>query len=695
MPAPATASTTPSSFSWAAVLRIVFLIMLATALAPIGFGAQSVHAADRSVEWASIDIALDLQEDGNFAVTEQQTVDFTGGPFSNGFRDIPLGQVEAITKVRVGEFRDGVYVPYQRVSPFDYDSSIPDTYAISIRTGNAHIEWSFPRSYTETRVFVVQYVAEGALRVYDDPSNPFQEILWIPVGSALTEIAPVRRATFTITLPEAVDPADTMILSEDELPEDHTIDGKVWAWDHGSFSQGEQWRVGLQFPPIVSAVKPGWQDAADQREIETAQQEANRARNDFFALGIAGLLALLGAGGIAGGWYTLGRDPAVGFATDFLAEPPSDDPPGVAGALIDEVVDQKDVIATLVDLARRGALTIVETEDDLPAGYGGGKDYLITLVDPAIAGAPYETQMITAIFGVNAAAGASEKMSTLRKSYASTMADVERGIYDDLVARGYFNHPPDRTRSKYRSAAIGLLVAVVIMGCVGIGYLGDATSFGWLPVVVLVFVLAILAIISRAMPRKTFKGAEESTKWRGFKAYLESIESHQDLGAAPEIFERFLPYAVAFGIEKGWIRKFAEAQAPVPPWFGGPGTNPHPYGYPRGPVVIWGGGSGSGGGASVPTPDPGPVGGWGRGGSLQDRSDSLGQGLQGMSAGLFGLFDSASKSFTGAPIVVPSASGGWSGGWSSGGGGWSGGGGFSGGGGGFSGGGGGGGGGFN
>lgn len=61
-------------------------------------------------------------------------------------------------------------------------------------------------------------------------------------------------------------------------------------------------------------------------------------------------------------WYRLGRDKPVEVIADYLPEPPDDLPPGVAGVLLDEQVDMQDIIATLVDLARRKAISITEEE---------------------------------------------------------------------------------------------------------------------------------------------------------------------------------------------------------------------------------------------------------------------------------------------------------------------------------------------
>jgi hypothetical protein len=142
------------------------------------------------------------------------------------------------------------------------------------------------------------------------------------------------------------------------------------------------------------------------------------------------------------------------------------------------------------------------------------------------------------------------------------------------------------------------------------------------------------------MPRKTQAGAEAAAKWLAFRRYLAEIERYDNVESAKSIFNSYLPYAVAFGLERSWVNKFASVDAPAPSWYG-------PYGrmdYPRsgriprgrrgGTVIIPGGIPGSGSGGDIDMPD------------LQDVSDSVGGGLQGMSDGLFDLFNEASRAFT-------------------------------------------------
>ena len=60
----------------------------------------------------------------------------------------------------------------------------------------------------------------------------------------------------------------------------------------------------------------------------------------------------------------------MGLIADYLPEPPSDLPPGIAGTLIDESADMQDILATILDLARRGAIEIEEVEEKGFLGIG-------------------------------------------------------------------------------------------------------------------------------------------------------------------------------------------------------------------------------------------------------------------------------------------------------------------------------------
>jgi hypothetical protein len=169
--------------------------------------------------------------------------------------------------------------------------------------------------------------------------------------------------------------------------------------------------------------------------------------------------------------------------------------------------------------------------------------------------------------------------------------------------------------------------------------------------------MAGLMIVGRHMPRKTPQGAEEAAKWLAFKRYLQTIEKHGDLEAAKDKFEEFLPYAVAFGLERRLINQFAAVDAPAPSWWGPVFLPGHGYGYGGG---VAGQSIGEAGGP------PGTLAGeGGKTPSLAGMSEGIGTSLASMSAGLGAMLSSASTVLTSTPPSSSSSGGG--GGWSGGG----------------------------
>jgi len=68
----------------------------------------------------------------------------------------------------------------------------------------------------------------------------------------------------------------------------------------------------------------------------------------------------------------------------------------------------------------------------------------------------------------------------------------------------------------------------------------------------------------------TKNGAEGQWKWLGFREYLKTTEEFKKFGKnykTMEIFLKYLPYAVALGVEKEWAGKFADAPCEELLWF--------------------------------------------------------------------------------------------------------------------------------
>jgi uncharacterized membrane protein len=156
-----------------------------------------------------------------------------------------------------------------------------------------------------------------------------------------------------------------------------------------------------------------------------------------------------------------------------------------------------------------------------------------------------------------------------------------------------------------------------------------------------------MIMASSAMPVKTRKGSEQKAAWLAFKRYLENITKYTKLEEATDQFDKYLPYAIAFGLDRSWINTFARVNTPIPTWYY-PYYGPLVYGSPASPSM--------GRGGTLGTP------------SVQGMSNSLAGSLQSMSTGLTTMLNSAASTFQSHPTSSGSG-GGWGGGGFSGGGG--------------------------
>lgn len=643
--------------------------MFGCVLALAGRGPEA-GAATRSASWSHFDVTLDLRTDGSYHVAERQEIAFSSGPFRTGFANLSLNRVDAFDNVTLGGFspNGGAAAAFRQVG-WNAFAKAPNTYAYRTTNSQVEIVWGFPATSDATLGFLLEYDVRGGLRVYTDPPN--QQVWWTAVNSDVTGVGPVDNATMTIRLPRAVDPKLAQVDETGKVdPQTHTVDGKTWTWSAANLRSGDAFDVRLRVPPIVDAQPPSWQLADDRQRAAAETQSQRSALVNLIFLAIAALLAVLGGVGLYALWYLRGRDPHVGLVAEFLAEPPDDLPAGAVGALLDETADQRDVAATLIDLGRRKVLRMEEG-----TGEGGyGRDYTLTLLEPAGALRPFESTVMQAVFGDAPTAGASARMSGVKGRFDAASGKVKDQIYDELVTRGYFRVSPERSRSRWRRTGRTALIAIAVLGCVGGGVFGSRSVFYWVAVVVAAALAGILMSLSRSLPKKTDAGAEAAAKWRAFRTYLHDLNKYENVAESKQIFERYLAFTVAFGLQESWVARFEEVGSRMPDWFGAAGggmfdggSMPRGYGRRRGggPIIIGGGGFGGFGGA-------GGDGSSGNGGGglpdLQDASDRAGRSLQGSSNSLFDMLNEAAKAF-GSISGKGGGGGGWGGGGSSGGGG--------------------------
>ncbi|MBZ5644537.1 MAG: DUF2207 domain-containing protein [Acidobacteriia bacterium] len=267
-------------------------------------------------------------------------------------------------------------------------------------------------------------------------------------------------------------------------------------------------------------------------------------------------------------WSTSGRDPRTApVAVQY--EPPDGLTPGEAGTLVDDNVGMRDITATIVDLAVRGYLVIEEKDKSQMMGLVSSKDYVFHMKkNPAEwAGLkPHELMLLAGIFSNGMISDVD--LSSMQNSFYTKIPGITNGIFDALMQRGYFLHRPDYVRSGYIAGAVITAALMFVLG----GSVAQRTGIAVPPF----FVAAILSGLIIAgfgwyMPARTAAGAKALAGVLGFEDFLSHVESDRitRLEKTPATFEKFLPFAMALGVEKKWVGAFQHIYSEPPSWYQG------------------------------------------------------------------------------------------------------------------------------
>ncbi len=609
---------------------IIFpLLFLTLLLTPNTSSAQS-----KSFFWERFDVDITLLENGDMRVVENQTLSFSGAPFTYGYGTIftgSKGNNDAITNIAVRD-ENGSYT--------ESSSNSPQTFEVSRSSDEVTINWYFDPT-VGLRAFEFSYIVQGGVQVGTFEEGDGDQIYWKAIPA--DHPSWIEASTVTIHLPEGVAPqqytgtTDYLVAAYFDGQETDNVEIRVG--DNGRtltytalqpIATNQQLEVRVQFPHgLLEIPTPTW------------QKRAQSADAIGLVIGVVALLILVGGPLLALLlWYVRGRDPEMGIVVpDYITEPPNDLPPAVVGTLVDEKADMRDIISTLVDLAQRGYLTITEEE----------RSHFFTRTQKSEADLrPFEQRFLKDIFR-----GKEQRsLTSLRYKFANKLPNLRKMLYQELVNDELVPRSPETVRNSY-----GCLSGLVLMGAGGAFFavpvlLGGDIATAVCPGMALGITAVFFFVASRYMPAKTQRGAESAAQWDAFKKYLQNIDQYQNLEEAGAIFEKYLAYATAFGLERSWIRKFSQVTTtPMPTWY-----HPYPYyGYHRGHSGRPTGEVSGGGQMQAPT--------------LDGMAGGMTGGLESMSDGLTRMLNSTNTILKSTPPSTSSSgsSGGFSGGFSGGG----------------------------
>lgn len=559
-----------------------------TALPAAAAGSVPAEPLDLSQgrEITRYDVTADVAVDGSVTVGIDLDFDFGNEPGHGPFLTLPVRQGYDETHDRLFEYTalsasSSTGAPANLYTEEDGD-------ALILRIGDESID-----DVSGVQTYHVQYTVDGLLNPANEQHSG-DELYWNVIGPGW-EI-PLSDLSVTVTGPAAVEGAvcfagpygsttpctsadasgPTAVFTQDWLVIGDQLTTTT-GWPGGTFPGVEP--IIVEKPDPLAAWRPltvGGAVAAALLVVGTVLvlRRARTTGRDRAYLGLTpGLRPVAGQAGVSG--Y---RDKRAPVAVQFA--PPADVRPGELGTLVDEKADPIDVTATLIDLAVRGFLRIEEVPRSNPKKKP--KDWTLVALD-APAGQtllPYEQLLLDEVFsGRNAV-----KLSDLSTTFASSMAQVQGRLYLQVTGAGWFRSNPKSVRSAWR--ALGAVITFLSLGGAFLVFMSgtEIPGIGLVPLALAAVGIVIIVAGGHA-PARTEDGTAVLAQALGFRQYLVTAEANQlRFEEGEDIFSRYLPYAIVFGVADRWARVFAELAAQgraldAPSWYVG--------GYYPGPGIFW------------------------------------------------------------------------------------------------------------
>lgn len=246
--------------------------------------------------------------------------------------------------------------------------------------------------------------------------------------------------------------------------------------------------------------------------------------------------------------------------------------PMYTGALVDSKLDARDITAGIVYLAQQGFISIRKTEKKVLWVFNTS-DYELTLLRGASeAPTALYTELLQFLFPHSQTVQAVSKISDLAKPQlqqrnSKIILAWKSAILKELEGDGFliqFDEPSVKQAIQYTTLLVG-------------GYILLSLQFTLLQSPLLVIALLAASLIFFGVSRiniRTEKGYTAQNHLLGFKLFLSVTETERYKFSdapekSPEVFMQYLPYAIAFGVEKEWSKVFEDITIPNPEWYDG------------------------------------------------------------------------------------------------------------------------------
>lgn len=527
-------------------------------------------AAAKSYRYPLIDTDVILRSDGIVVIRQERTYAFDGS-FSWAFLDLARAGADSIRVLRLAEITSE--------GPRDIT---PDE--CSDRDGSVYLRWSYSAE-NEEKTFLVEYAVFGALSKHADVA----EFYWKVVEH---EHEPIDKLIVRIVPPS---PSPELF--------------KVYV--HSSTRPGR-----LEFAPDFSGATVELAGVPRNRWVETrilldpaifplrgttgeqryerilAEEKANFARSAlrrYFELPLGLLLLLVAPLVLLLVLYRrYGREPQVSYEAVYEHDPPRAAPPLVVPTIMHQKLDRGStsqsqffaaLFAALLDLARRGFVTVAETRK------WGKSEYTFRRAKPLPTGATDSDRTAFEFFFETVARGGDEFTQKDVQDYGRGHSTAVRSFLDDLHSKAAEWWPRElgsdlidkvspRVYNRYILGVLALVALGALVFADGVRAIVTEAPLPFIAIVAAIPPLVVFIIAGRSILRWTEPGLLEHKRWRAFRRFLREFSAIEQAPVGLlAIWEHYYVYAVVLGVAEEFARnigRLAERRGTVlaaPAWY--------------------------------------------------------------------------------------------------------------------------------
>lgn len=271
-------------------------------------------------------------------------------------------------------------------------------------------------------------------------------------------------------------------------------------------------------------------------------------------------------------WFRFGKDPDMPTVIP-LFEPPGNMSPASVGMVIDGGFQNSLITPAMINLAVKGLVRIDEHKEKQLLGLFSKQTYSIVKLNDAV-GLPKEEQDI-----YDRMYGGGQKSFDFDGTYDVQVKNMATSFKKALTSQW------NALLNKGNNVKFWLIPILTVILCAVILLLMHNAFWGDNDVIYLIafVVVNILLFLLYTYLIKRPSGEKQALRAQllGFKMYLSAAEEKQlqhfnPPQITPEIFEKYLPYAIAFKVEKIWGDRFQDMigkalvdQSYHPTWYSG------------------------------------------------------------------------------------------------------------------------------